>query len=64
MRSTAPAGPPDSRPFFSVEYKNFTILDEWLKFVPQVDLGLSYIEKYIFLKKYFYKLVKNVDWQK
>ena len=30
----------------SVEYKTFIILAELLTFLPQVDLCLSYIEKY------------------
>ena len=32
----------------SVEYKIVIILAESLKFLPQVDLGLRYIEKYSF----------------
>ena len=33
----------------SVEYKTFNIVAESLKFLPQVDLGLSYIEQYFML---------------
>ena len=38
---------------FSVEYKTFIIVAESVNFLPQVDLGLSYIEQYE-LKNYSY----------
>ena len=48
--------------YFSVEYKTFIIVAESLKFLPKVDLGLSYIEIYIVLKRFFHKQVINVDY--
>ena len=37
--------------FFLVEYKTFVYLAAYLKRLPQLDLGLVYIEKYFFSKK-------------
>ena len=49
--------------YFSVEYKTFIIVAELLKIVPQVDLSLSYIEKYVVINVVIcHKLVINVDY--
>ena len=35
--------------YFSVEYKTFIIVAELLQILPQVDIGLSYVQEYFFL---------------
>ena len=40
---------PNGQPIFSVEYKIFIIVAK----LPQVDLCLSYIDQYFFLKYFF-----------
>ena len=51
--------------YISGEYKTFIIVAESLKKLPQVDLDLSYVDKYLVLKrcchKWVIKRIKKMD---
>ena len=44
---------------FSVEYKTFIIVAQLIQLLPQVDLGLSHIERRYFFFKYVRRYVKS-----